>query len=81
MSAPHPMIADEMKEIVDSFVVGTKEIFEMFDNEILEIEKKPDEREMINSIFRDCPHGERDIGVFKLRTNECACLQVRKRSE
>ena len=52
MSTQHPMFADEMKEIVDSFVVETKEIFERLDNEILEIEKRPEDKELINSIFR-----------------------------
>ncbi len=52
MSAQHPMFSDEMKEIVDSFVVETKEIFEKLDNEILEIEKRPEDKELINSIFR-----------------------------
>jgi two-component system chemotaxis sensor kinase CheA len=52
MSAQHPMFSDEMKEIVDSFVVETKEIFEKLDNEILEIEKRSEDKELINSIFR-----------------------------
>lgn len=51
-AALHPMFSDEMKEIVDSFVVETKEIFEKLDNEILEIEKRPEDKELINSIFR-----------------------------
>lgn len=48
----HPMFADDMKEIVDSFVVETKEIFEKLDNEILLIEKSPEDKELVNSIFR-----------------------------
>ena len=52
MGAQHPMFGDEMKEIVESFVIETKEIFEKLDNEILEIEKRPDDKELINSIFR-----------------------------
>jgi two-component system chemotaxis sensor kinase CheA len=48
----HPMFSDDMKEIVDSFVVETKEIFEKLDNEILLIEKNPDDKELVNSIFR-----------------------------
>lgn len=46
------MFADDMKEIVNSFVVETKEIFEKLDNEILLIEKSPDDKELVNSIFR-----------------------------
>jgi len=52
MSAQHPMFTDEMKEIVESFVVETKEIFENLGNQILEIEKRPEDKELINSIFR-----------------------------
>ncbi len=50
--AQHAMFSDEMKEIVDSFIVETNEIFEKLDNEILQIEKKPKDKELINSIFR-----------------------------
>ncbi len=48
----HAMFSDDMKEIVESFVVETNEIFEKLDNELLEIEKRPDDKELINSIFR-----------------------------
>lgn len=50
--AKHAMFSDDMKEIVESFVIETNEIFEKLDNEILEIEKRPDDKELINSIFR-----------------------------
>jgi two-component system chemotaxis sensor kinase CheA len=46
------MFSDELREIVESFVIETKEIFERLDIEILEIEKRPDDKELINSIFR-----------------------------
>ena len=46
------MFSDDMKEIVESFIVETNEIFEKLDNELLEIEKRPDDKELINSIFR-----------------------------
>ncbi len=52
MGEQHPMFSGEMKDIVDSFVVETKEIFEKLDNELLEIEKEPEDKELINSIFR-----------------------------
>lgn len=48
----HTMFSDDMKEIVESFIVETKEIFEKLDNELLEIEKRPEDKELINSIFR-----------------------------
>lgn len=50
--ARHAMFADDMKEIVESFVIETNEIFEKLDNEILEIERYPEDKELINSIFR-----------------------------
>ncbi len=50
--AKHAMFSDDMKEIVESFIIETNEIFEKLDNEILEIEKRPDDKELINSIFR-----------------------------
>lgn len=46
------MFSDDMKEIVESFIVETNEIFEKLDNELLEIEKRSDDKELINSIFR-----------------------------
>ncbi|HEY9165612.1 MAG TPA: chemotaxis protein CheA [Candidatus Kryptonia bacterium] len=48
----HPMFAEDMKEIVDSFIVETNEIFEKLDNEILQLEKRPEDKELVNSIFR-----------------------------
>ncbi len=50
--AQHPMFSEDMKEIVDSFVVETKEIFEKLDNEILELERNSENKELVNSIFR-----------------------------
>ncbi|HEX2869577.1 MAG TPA: chemotaxis protein CheA [Ignavibacteriales bacterium] len=42
----------EMKEIFDSFVVETREILERLDLELVEIEKTPGDRDLLNSIFR-----------------------------
>ncbi|MCL4510562.1 MAG: chemotaxis protein CheA [Bacteroidetes bacterium] len=50
--AQHPMFSGDMVEIVDSFIVETNEIFEKLDNEILELEKRPEDKELVNSIFR-----------------------------
>ncbi|MCL4540253.1 MAG: chemotaxis protein CheA, partial [Bacteroidetes bacterium] len=50
--AEHPMFSEELKEIVDSFIVETNDIFEKLDNEILELEKRPEDKDLINSIFR-----------------------------
>ncbi|MGE5400383.1 MAG: chemotaxis protein CheA [Ignavibacteriales bacterium] len=42
----------EMKEIFESFIVETKEILERLDLELVEIEKTPEDRDLLNSIFR-----------------------------
>lgn len=42
----------EMKEIFDSFIVETREILEKLDLELVEIEKTPGDRDLLNSIFR-----------------------------
>ncbi len=43
---------DEMKEIVESFIVETKELLEKLDNDLVELEKRPDDLELLNAIFR-----------------------------
>ncbi len=45
---------DEMKEIVESFIVETKELLEKLDNDLveLELEKRPEDLELLNAIFR-----------------------------
>lgn len=49
----NPMLVDpEMKEIVDSFIVETKEILERLDTDLVELEKSPEDTELLNSIFR-----------------------------
>jgi two-component system, chemotaxis family, sensor kinase CheA len=50
--AQHAMFSEDMKEIVESFIVETNEIFEKLDNELLEVEKRPEDKDLINSIFR-----------------------------
>ncbi len=42
----------EMKEIVDSFLVETKEILEKLDLDLVELENRPDDNELLNDIFR-----------------------------
>ncbi len=41
-----------MKEILDSFLVETKEILEKLDQDLLQIEQSPDDKELINTVFR-----------------------------
>jgi len=42
----------EMKEIVDSFIVETKEIIDSLDVDLIELEQNPDNEENINKVFR-----------------------------
>jgi two-component system chemotaxis sensor kinase CheA len=42
----------EMAEILDSFIVETREIMERLGQELLELEKRPTDSELHNSIFR-----------------------------
>lgn len=48
----HPIFADDMKEIVESFIVESREILEGLDHDLLELERTPDDRELIDRIFR-----------------------------
>ncbi len=48
----HPMFADDMVEIVESFIVETQEIFENLDQDLVQLESTPDDMELINRIFR-----------------------------
>lgn len=49
----NPMLVDpEMKEIVDSFLLETKEILERLDVDLMLLEKSPDDIELLNQIFR-----------------------------
>ncbi|NWF90398.1 MAG: chemotaxis protein CheA [Ignavibacteriaceae bacterium] len=46
------LVDPEMKEIVDSFIVETKEILEKLDVDLMNLEKKPDDKDLLNTIFR-----------------------------
>jgi two-component system chemotaxis sensor kinase CheA len=49
----NPMLVDpEMKEIVDSFLLETKEILEKLDVDLMLLEKSPDDVDLLNKIFR-----------------------------
>lgn len=51
--ALYAMLNDpEMKEIFESFVIETREILEKLDLELVELEKSPDDVDLLNSIFR-----------------------------
>ncbi len=49
----NPMLVDpEMKEIVESFLLETKEILEKLDVDLILLEKSPDDVDLLNKIFR-----------------------------
>ncbi|WP_243663251.1 Hpt domain-containing protein [Rhodothermus marinus] len=48
----HPIFSEEMREIVESFIVETREIFEDLEHDLLQLEKTPDDRQLVDKIFR-----------------------------
>ncbi len=46
------LIDPDMKEIVESFLIETKEILDKVDVDLLELEKRPDDKELLNQVFR-----------------------------
>ncbi len=42
----------EMKEIVESFIIETKEILEKLDSDLMELEKRADDADLLNQVFR-----------------------------
>ncbi|MDP3150698.1 MAG: chemotaxis protein CheA [Ignavibacteria bacterium] len=42
----------EMKEIVESFIVETKEILENLDTDLMQLEKRADDADLLNQVFR-----------------------------
>lgn len=42
----------EMQEIVESFLIETKEILESLDVDLIKLEKNPDDKELLNQVFR-----------------------------
>lgn len=43
---------DGMQEIIESFVIETEEILEVLDQDLIELEKNPEDHDLINKIFR-----------------------------
>jgi len=50
MPATEP--ADEMREIINDFIVESKETLENLDRKYIELEKSPEDPDLLNSIFR-----------------------------
>jgi two-component system chemotaxis sensor kinase CheA len=50
--ADHPAFSEDLREILESFVVETQEIFEELDNDLLELEQNAHDPELVDKIFR-----------------------------
>lgn len=46
------LVDPEMREIVESFIIETKEILEKLDVDLMNLEKAPDDKDLLNTIFR-----------------------------
>ncbi len=47
-------IPEELKEILDEFLVEASEILENFDQDLVDLENNPEDKELLNEIFRGC---------------------------
>lgn len=56
----------EMKEILESFFIETREILEKLDIDLVELEKQPDNIELLNQIFRSFHTIKGTSGFFNL---------------
>ncbi|MFW5972937.1 MAG: chemotaxis protein CheA [Bacteroidota bacterium] len=52
MPSSHPIFSDDMREIVESFVVETHEVFERLDNDLLLLEQNASDSALVDEIFR-----------------------------
>ncbi|QXD16055.1 chemotaxis protein CheA [Rhodocaloribacter litoris] len=48
----HPVFSEELREIVESFIVETREVFDELDNDLLELEHNAHDQALIDKIFR-----------------------------
>ncbi|WP_103029101.1 chemotaxis protein CheA [Salinibacter altiplanensis] len=53
MDEQHPLHDDGMQEIVESFVVEATEIYDGLEGDLLQLEKTPEDEELVDSVFRD----------------------------
>ena len=63
----YPLLKDpEMKEILESFLIETKEILEKLDVDLMELEKRSDDPELLNQVFRSFHTIKGTSGFFGL---------------
>ncbi len=63
----YPLLKDpEMKEILESFMIETKEILEKLDLDLMKLEKRPEDNELLNQVFRSFHTIKGTSGFFGL---------------
>ena len=63
----YPLLKDpEMKEILESFLIETREILEKLDVDLMELEKRAEDQELLNQVFRSFHTIKGTSGFFGL---------------
>ncbi len=63
----YPLLKDpEMKEILESFLIETREILEKLDIDLMELEKRAEDQELLNQVFRSFHTIKGTSGFFGL---------------
>lgn len=61
-------IPEDLKEILDEFLVEADEIIEQLDQDLVELEENPDDKELLNKIFRGMHTLKGGAGFLNLTT-------------
>ncbi len=61
-------IPDDMREILDEFLIEADEILEQLDNDLIQLEENPDDKELLNKIFREIHTLKGGAGFLNLTT-------------
>jgi len=61
-------IPDDLKEILDEFLVEADEIIEQLDQDLVELEENPEDKELLNQIFRGMHTLKGGAGFLNLTT-------------
>ncbi len=61
-------IPEDMKEILDEFLVEADEIIEQLDNDLIALEENPEDKELLNKIFREIHTLKGGAGFLNLTT-------------
>ncbi len=61
-------ISDDMRDILNEFIVEAEEILENLDQDLIELENNPDDKELLNRIFRGMHTLKGGAGFLNLKT-------------